>query len=564
MKISFYGAAQTVTGSCHLVETKNHKFLVDCGMFQGKLTEQMLNYEDFPFNINEIDFVILTHAHIDHSGRIPKLYKAGFRGAIYATKATTDLCSIMLADSGHIQEKEIEWVNKKRRRAGKKDTDPLYTAQDGLDSMEIFVPINYNDLIVIDNEIRFRLVDAGHMLGSSIICLEISEEGEETKKVVFSGDLGNLDMPIINDPTYIDGADYLIMESTYGNRLHGKVEDQSAEFIQIILDTIERGGNLIIPSFAVGRTHELLYELNKYVTVPGIKDKLANIPVYVDSPLAVNATKIFEDNPEYYDEEALKYLIKGDNPLDFTNLHFCITPEESKALNEDGIPKIIISASGMCEVGRIKHHLKHNLYRPESTILFVGFQAEGTLGKKIMSGEKLVKIFGEEIAVNAEIRYLDAFSGHADKIGLITWIDKMKNKPKNIFLVHGEYIGQIALKNEILDKFGIVSIIPGLEESYTLDGKLLDSKLKYNSTRFDILEELSFLKQDIDNVTNIVKSELKHNNEENDLELIKQKLDEIKNAINGIKGQSGIKLEEKLPQLIPVEKETKKRGRKKK
>ena len=400
------------------------------------------------------------------------------------------------------------------------------------------------------------------MLGSSIVELEISEDGEETKKVVFSGDLGNLDMPIINDPTYIDGADYLIMESTYGNRVHGKVEDQSAEFIQIIFDTIDRGGNLIIPSFAVGRTQELLYELNKYAATPGIKEKLEQIPVYVDSPLAVNATKIFEENPEYYDEEALKYLIKGDNPLDFKNLHFCITQEESRALNEDGVPKIIISASGMCEVGRIKHHLKHNLYRPESTILFVGYQAEGTLGKKIMSGERLVKIFGEEIAVNAEIRYLDAFSGHADRLGLLEWINRMKNKPKNIFLVHGEYISQIALKNEILEKFGIVSVIPSLEETYTLDGKLLKTQVKYNSTRFDILEELSFLKQDIDDVTNLVKSELKHYNSEIELETIKSKLDEIKEAIAGIK--TGKTEEEKIPNLVPVEKEKKKRGRKKK
>ena len=293
-------------------------------------------------------------------------------------------------------------------------------------------------------------------------------------------------------------------------------------------------------------------------------EKLMKAPVYVDSPLAISATEIFRQNMNLFEEEVRKEIERGDNPLEFPGLQFTRTAEESKELNEKNESSIIISASGMCEVGRIKHHLKHNLYRPESTILFVGFQAEGTLGKKIMSGERLVKIFGEEIAVNAEIRYLDAFSGHADKDGLLTWIDRMKHKPKNIFLVHGEYIGQIALKNEILDKFGIVSIIPNLEESYTLDGKLLDSKIKYNSARFDILEDLSFLKQDIDNVTNIVKNELKHNNTQSDLELIKQKLEEIKNAINGIKTQNGVKKEEKLPELIPVVPEKKKRGRKKK
>lgn len=535
MNITFYGAARTVTGSCHMVEACGKKFLVDCGMFQGKLTEQMLNYEEFPFNLNEIDFVILTHAHIDHSGRIPKLYKQGYTGVIYATKATVDLCSIMLPDSGHIQEKEIEWVNKKRRRAGKKESEPMYTAQDGSDSLKLFKSLDYNETVVINDDISFKLIDAGHMLGSSIVLLDLKENGEE-KRLVFTGDLGNQDMPILNNPENIDRADYLVIESTYGNRLHGEIKDQSAEFIDIILKTVERGGNLIIPSFAVGRTQELLYEINKYIDLPGIKDKIKRIPVYVDSPLAVNATKIFEDNPEFYDEEALKYLIKGDNPLDFENLHFIVTPEESKALNEDPTPKIIISASGMCEVGRIKHHLKHNLYRPESTVLFVGFQAEGTLGKKIMSGEKLVKIFGEEIAVNAEVRYLDAFSGHADKNGLINWIDKIKEKPKNIFLVHGEYLGQQVFRSEILNRFGINAIIPNIEETFTLDGQLVETKSTYSSTRFDILEELSFLKQDIDNVTNIVKAEIKHNVVEEDLQGIREKLSELQKAIDNIKG----------------------------
>ncbi len=535
MNITFYGAAKTVTGSCHMVEACGKKFLVDCGMFQGRLTEQMLNYENFPFNVNEIDFVILTHAHIDHSGRIPKLYKQGYKGPIYTTNATVDLCSIMLPDSGHIQEKEIEWVNKKRRRAGKKDSLPMYTAQDGSDSIKLFKGLEYNKTIVIDENISFRLEDAGHMLGSSLVLIDIKEEGK-VKRLVFTGDLGNTDMPILNDPEFVNKADYLVIESTYGNRLHGAIENQSAEFVDIILKTIERGGNVIIPSFAVGRTQEILYEINKNAGIPEIKDRLRRIPVYVDSPLAVNATKIFEDNPEYYDEEALKYLIKGENPLNFENLHFIVSPEESKALNEDPTPKIIISASGMCEVGRIKHHLKHNLYRPESTVLFVGFQAEGTLGKKIMTGEKLVKIFGEEIAVRAEVRTLDAFSGHADKNGLLTWIDKIKQKPKNIFIVHGEYEGQQVFRSDILNKFGINSIIPSLEETYTLDGKLIETKATYNSERFDILEELSFLKQDMDNVTNIVKAQMKHGIVEEDLQGIREKLTDIQQAIANIKG----------------------------
>lgn len=535
MKITFYGAAKTVTGSCTMVEVADKKFLVDCGMFQGKVTDQMLNYDDFPFDISSIDFVILTHAHIDHSGRIPKLYKAGYAGPIYATNATVDLCSIMLADSGHIQEKEIEWVNKKRRRAGKKETEPMYTAQDGIDSMKLFKGVDYNQKVIIDENISFTLVDAGHMLGSSIILFDLTEDGK-TKRVVFTGDLGNKNMPIIKDPTYIDSADHLIMESTYGNRLHGKMEDQSGKFIDILLRTIERGGNLIIPSFAVGRTQEILYEINKYAAKEGYKEKLKNIPVYVDSPLAVNATKIFEENPEYYDEEALAYLLKGDNPIEFNSLHLITTSDESKALNEDPTPKVIISASGMCEVGRIKHHLKHNLYRPECTVLFVGYQATGTLGEKIQTGAKVVKIFGDEIAVNAEVEYLDAFSGHADRDGLLEWIEKMSKKPSNIFINHGEFISQQMLKNYITEKFNIPVTIPNYEDSYTIDGEFIkSSQVMYKSTRFDILEMLSFLKQDVDDVSNLIKSEIKTTVDTDTLQEIYRKLDEVKKALNNTK-----------------------------
>lgn len=532
MNITFYGAAKTVTGSCTMVEAAGKKFLVDCGMFQGKVTDQMLNYDDFPFDISSIDFVILTHAHIDHSGRIPKLYKAGYTGPIYATNATVDLCSIMLADSGHIQEKEIEWVNKKRRRAGKKENEPMYTAQDGIDSMKLFKGVDYNQKVTIDENISFTLIDAGHMLGSSIVLLDIAENGK-TERVVFTGDLGNKNMPIIKDPTYIERADHLIMESTYGNRLHGKMEDQSEKFIDILFRTVERGGNLIIPSFAVGRTQEILYEINKYAAKEEYKDKLKNIPVYVDSPLAVNATKIFEENPEYYDEDALEYLLKGDNPIEFDNLHLITTSDESRALNEDPTPKVIISASGMCEVGRIKHHLKHNLYRPECTVLFVGYQATGTLGEKIQTGADVVKIFGEEIAVKAEIEYLDAFSGHADRDGLLEFIEKMQDKPKNIFINHGEFISQQVLKNYITEKFNIPVTIPNYEDTYTIDGNFVGSKqVTYKSTRFDILEMLSFLKQDVDDVSNLVKSEIKTSVDSDTLNDIYKKLDEVKKALS--------------------------------
>ena len=532
MNITFYGAAQEVTGSCHMVEVAGHKFLIDCGLFQGSLTDQMLNYEEFPFNIQEVEFVILTHAHIDHSGRIPKLYKAGYKNPVYCTSATRELCKIMLPDSGHIQENEIEWVNRKRMRAGKKPNEPIYTEQDAIDCLEIFKGLEYDVPVKINDDISFVLKDAGHMLGSAIVELYLKEDGKE-KKVVFTGDLGNKNLPIINDPVNIDSADVLVMESTYGDRLHSSIVDQSSKFIQIILDTIRRGGNVIIPSFAVGRTQELLYEINKYLTDDRIKEELSKIPVYVDSPLAVNATRIFESQHSYYDEEALSYLLKGDNPLVFDNLHLIETSEESQALNDDPEPKIIISASGMCEVGRIKHHLKHNLYRSECTVLFVGYQAEGTLGRKIMNGEPLVKIFGEEIAVKAEIKSLDAFSGHADRDGLLGWVAAMKKKPEQIFIVHGELEAQNVLKEYIQQGFKINAINPAYQEQYDVDGTLLsDGKNSYKATRYNILELMTSLKEEVDTMTNNVKRNLKSDVDTEYLQNIVEKLKDVQDSIN--------------------------------
>ncbi len=534
MNITFYGAAKGVTGSCHMIEVSGHKFLVDCGLFQGSLTDQMLNYEDFPFNIEEIEFVILTHAHIDHSGRIPKLYKAGYRNIIYCTKATRELCKIMLPDSGHIQETEIEWVNRKRMRAGKAPNEAIYTQQDAIDSLEVLTGIDYDTRINVNESISFVLKDAGHMLGSAFIELYIVEDGVE-KKVVFTGDLGNTNLPIINDPVTINSADVLVTESTYGDRLHSSIDDQSGKFIQIILDTIRRGGNVIIPSFAVGRTQEILYEINKYLEDDEISEELSKVPVYVDSPLAVNATKIFETQHEYFDEEALNYLIKGDNPLAFDNLYFVETSEASQALNEDMTPKIIISASGMCEVGRIKHHLKHNLYRPECTILFVGYQAEGTLGKKIMSGVNPVKIFGEEIAVKADIKYLDAFSGHADRDGILNWIGAMEKKPKQIFIVHGEEEAQKVLKEYIEQGFKIDCTIPAYQECYDENGTLIsDGKNSYKATRYNILELMASLKEEVDSMTNNVKRTLKGDVQTEYLKTIVEKLKTVQESIDEV------------------------------
>ncbi len=454
MKITFLGAAKTVTGSNFLVEGAGKKFLVDCGMYQGSAADELENSDPFNFNIDEIDFMLLTHAHIDHSGRIPKLYNEGYRNPIYATKATCDLCSIMLPDSGHIQEMEIEWRNRKRIRKGEEALPPLYTAEEAAKSAEIFYPVQYDQLIEIDENIHVRFNDAGHMLGSAIIEVWIKENGDQ-KKIVFTGDLGNNDIPLLSSPTMIDDADYLVMESTYGNRLHLRNDDKAELFLDTVYKTLERGGTVVIPSFAVGRTQEILYELNK------IKDeehsdefykkyqKLMTVPVYVDSPLAISATEIFRENMNLFDEETQAMIKSGDNPLEFPGLEFTRTAEESKELNAKEESSIIISASGMCEVGRIKHHLKHHLWDPNSTILFVGYQAPGTLGRRLVDGEKNVKIFGEEIAVNAEIKYIEGYSGHADQEWLMNFVYSFLKKPSHIFLVHGEPEGQIVLKEKL-------------------------------------------------------------------------------------------------------------------
>lgn len=420
MKVSFFGATKTVTGSNFLVEGAGKKFLVDCGLYQGSIKEELKNSEPFPYDINEIDFMLLTHAHIDHSGRIPKLYKEGFRKTIYATNATCDLCAIMLPDSGHIQETETEWKNRKRIRKGESLLLPIYDAETAAKSLELFKGEPYDQIIEIDDNIHIRFNDAGHMLGSSTIEIWIKENGEN-KKIVFSGDLGNNDIPLLAEPTMIEDADFLVMESTYGNRMHMRNDNKAQLFIDIVTDTLKHGGTVVIPSFAVGRTQEILYELNKIKELKSGDTEfskkyelLMKAPVYVDSPLAISATEVFKENMDLFDEETQELIRSGDNPLEFPGLKFTQTVEESKALNESNESSIIISASGMCDVGRIKHHLKHNIWNPKNTILFVGYQAPGTLGRKIVDGAKTVKIFGEDIAVNARVEYIEGYSGHAD------------------------------------------------------------------------------------------------------------------------------------------------------
>ncbi len=438
MKIKFCGAASGVTGSCHLLTTEDHKILLDCGQFQGGKAQEALNYEPFPFEPSEIECVILSHAHIDHCGRLPLLVKRGFTGKIYCTDATADLLDVMLKDSGYIHEKDAEWKNRKAERAGKPPVEPLYTYDDACKTLEFVQPVLYDQLIQINDDMRIVFNDAGHILGSAITELWV-REGDGESKIVFSGDLGMINRPILRDPTIIKKADYVIMETTYGNRNHPANATSIKALLDIVLKTVRRGGTVVIPSFAVGRTQELIFEFNKfYEEHSEYKEELDKLMVYVDSPMATTATEVFRRNAQVFDEETRNYILKGDNPLDFKNLRFTRSTAESQALNLDRTPKVIISASGMCEAGRIRHHLKHNLWDSRSSIIFVGYQAEGTLGKLLVEGKKDVTLFGEEIHVNAEIYNLEGFSGHADQNGLFSWIAGFRQKPKQVFLVHGE------------------------------------------------------------------------------------------------------------------------------
>lgn len=434
MKLMFLGADHEVTGSRHYIEACGKSILLDCGMEQGRDTYEN---QEIPVAAGRIDYVFLSHAHIDHSGLLPLLHKNGFQGQIYATEATTDLCRIMLLDSAHIQEFEAQWRNRKNKRAGKAPFEPLYTTEDAMAVMEHFVPCDYMKEIEVCEGVKIRFTDVGHLLGSSSIEIWLTENGV-SKKIVFSGDIGNINQPIIHDPRYTTEADYVIMESTYGDRYHAAPPDYVAELAGQIQQTFDRGGNLVIPSFAVGRTQEMLYfirEIKERRLVHGHD----GFKVYVDSPLAIEATRVFAENYlDCYDTDAMALVQKGINPLTFQGLEVAVTPDDSMAINFDKSPKVIISASGMCEAGRIRHHLKHNLWRPECTILFVGYQAIGTLGRNIIEGEKEVRLFGETITVNAHIEELAGVSGHADKKGLLNWVNHFEKKPERVFVVHGE------------------------------------------------------------------------------------------------------------------------------
>lgn len=463
MQLIFYGADKEVTGSCHCLQVNGQKILIDCGLQQG--ADEDDNHK-LPFYATQVDYVIVTHAHTDHSGRLPLLVRNGYQGKMYATRATCDLLSIMLRDSAHIQEMDAINESRKNRRAGREPEEPIYTVEDAQETMTRLVPCSYDDMVELCEGVRFRFTDAGHLLGSASVEMWLTERGE-TKKIVFSGDIGNTNQPIIRDPQYIKQADYVVMESTYGDRDHERVEDYIPVLADIFDKTLSGGGNVVIPSFAVGRTQELLYFIRE-IKERGLVKNNPDFPVYVDSPLAAEATKIYSgDLTGYADEETVRLIKTGFKPISFSNLNISTSVEQSKALNEDGVPKVIISSSGMCEAGRIRHHLKHNLWRQECAVVFVGYQANGTLGRMLLQGIEKVKLFGEEIAVHAHIYNFRALSAHADRTGLLKWINSFETKPQRVFVVHGEQ-EVCEIFTQSLKKLGYNAYNPNFETVYDL------------------------------------------------------------------------------------------------
>ena len=456
MKLHFLGAAREVTGSCTLVEAAGHRLLVDCGMEQGA---DIYENADLPVAAGEIDAILLTHAHIDHAGKIPMLVAQGFKGIIYTTEATAALCRIMLMDSAHIQAFEAEWRNRKAKRNGQAEYVPLYTVDDVQRTLTLLRPCGYGQPLDIFDDVRVTFTDAGHLLGSASITIAVTTDGK-TETLLFSGDLGNTSRPLIRDPQTPSAADYVVIESTYGDRDQGDRPDYVAALTDILQRTFDRGGNVVIPCFAVGRTQEMLYLLRQIKRDSLVKGH-PDFPVSVDSPLAVEATNLYNgDLLDYYDEETLALLEQGETPIHFKGLNLSVTSDESRAINANHTPKVILSASGMCEAGRIRHHLKHNLWRPESTVLFVGYQSNGTIGRKLVDGADSVKLFGEEIRVRAEIATLAGISGHADRGMMLAWLSAVGGEKKHVFVNHGEDTVAATFAESIAQQCGVAASAP--------------------------------------------------------------------------------------------------------
>jgi len=535
MRITCNGAAGTVTGSNYLVEAEGVRLLIDCGMFQGTRQLEERNRLDFPYNPETITHLLLTHAHIDHSGLIPKLVHDGFQGTILCTPATADLCEIMLADSAHIQVMEAGWQNRKKKRAGRsRFIEPLYTQEDVSAAMKFFRPLAYDQEIILSPLVRARYRDAGHILGSAIIELWIKENGKEIK-LVFSGDLGNSNQPIIADPTPISEADVLFIESTYGDRFHRSMEDTNKEFQEIIIAAHRDGGNLIIPAFAVGRTQEILYIINELYQ----KKQIPPMDVYLDSPLAISATDIFLKHPECYDAETMDKLRNGDNPLKFPGFKFSRSTEESMRLNKITKGAIIIAASGMCNAGRIKHHLRYNLWRPEAHVVLVGYQAQGTTGRLIVDGADRVKIFGEYVAVKAHCHTIGGFSAHADQKGLLNWTENFNQPPINTVIVHGEPKAAEAFNHKLIQKGwhtsvpkigDVIDVTPELGIAFSTEKAV--EKLEFEAEIEHSWNDLEEIMERLDKMEDIIDLHTRENLAPK-VRKINQRLDEVKSYLAG-------------------------------
>ena len=531
IKITCLGGAGSVTGSCYFIEsTSGKKILVDCGLFQGGRQMGTRNLEDWGFDPKDLNTLILTHAHIDHSGRIPKLVKDGFKGKIITSSPTVELCRIMLLDSAHIQEMDAEWQTRKNKRQAKKAIQPLYTTEDAEASLKLLSPLERDQIIEVESGIKLRLRNAGHILGSNIVELWIEEDNESTK-IVFSGDLGNKDQLIVRDPFEVFDADYLFIESTYGNRLHRSLEESRDEFLNAIRYSVSHEEKILIPAFAVERTQEIIYTLGEFHR----QGLLPDIPIYLDSPLAIKATEIFRKSKRQYDEEAQTIVDQGYDPFDMPNLMFTPATRESMAINERTGSAIIIAGSGMCTAGRIKHHLKHNLWRKGASLIIVGFQAKGTTGRRIVDGAKQVRIFRENVAVRAKIFTIGGFSAHADQKGLLQWASHFESKPR-VFVVHGEITSSEALAKKIHERLNLIAHIPGWKEQLVLKKKGVTlEKLPVEEPLFDVKTAMLNTVIDLENELKVLKKQIKSKKMEgelgegdlNRLEYIKEEIESV-------------------------------------
>ncbi len=533
VKITCFGAAGSVTGSNYLIETsQGRKTIVDCGLFQGNKEMESRNWQDWGYDPKELKNLILTHAHIDHSGRIPKIVKDGFRGRIITSPPTAELCGVMLLDSAHVQEMESEWRTRKRKRQAKRDVEPLYTTADAEESLKYLVPTELDQIFDLEPNIKARLRNAGHILGSCMVELWVTDEGKETK-IVFSGDLGREEQLIVNDPFEIVDADYLFIESTYGDRTHRGFEDSKAELLEAIQYAVSHNEKVIIPAFALERTQEVLYLLGEFFRA----GKLPNIPVYLDSPLAIRATEIYRKNKKYYDEGARAIVENGFDPFSMPNLKLTPTTQESMKINQVKGSAIIISANGMCTAGRIKHHLKHNLWRPGASIIIVGFQAQGTTGRQIVDGAKTVTLFGEKVAVRAKVFTIGGFSAHADKQDLLAWVGHFtaKSKPR-VFVVHGEPSSSEALAREIKKQFDLDVYVPKYREVLNLDRPESVPKIVPEPVPPNLREQMLVLAADLETDIARLKGQLSANEKRisaEDLQKLKEIRDDLQNVIQG-------------------------------